>query len=79
LKPKKSIIVMKNELKIGEIVQVDNIKLQCVVSQDGSCTGCHWLVDEVCVRHPPMGSCSRYRRLDDKDVIFAKVVEVQDE
>lgn len=73
---------MKGELEIGDILEVDKIRLECREATFGNpCTGCFWLIEEEyhCNHeHQKCGLCSHALRSDDKDVIFVKVGEVQD-
>lgn len=72
---------MKEELEIGDIVEVCNIRLECREQKDGTCRGCYWLEEEeqVCTdSYNSCGLCSYNTRSDNKDVIFVEVGEVQD-
>lgn len=70
---------MIGELEIGDILEVNKVRLQCHdTRQHDSCDGCYWLVDgRYCDHHKQCGRCSSSLRHDHKDVIFVKVGEVQ--
>lgn len=71
---------MKNELEIGEILEVCNLRLQCREQQGHFCRGCYWLVnDSYCNDvYNSCGPCSSSLRMDNKSVIFVKVDEEPD-
>lgn len=70
---------MKGELEIGDILEVDKIRLECREQKDGTCYCCYWLEEEehLCTHRHRCGICSSSLRTDNKDVIFVKVGEVQ--
>jgi hypothetical protein len=71
---------MKEELEIGDIIEVCNIRIKCREQKDGTCHGCYWFVDEYheCTDcYNSCGLCSSTLRSDHKDVIFVKVGKVQ--
>lgn len=70
---------MIGQLEIGDILEVDKIRLECREQKDGTCYGCYWFEeeDQSCIHRHRCGICSSSLRTDNKAVIFVKVGEVQ--